>query len=68
MNVERMPVLSLGEVKRGEAIIVLCTIGAEPSRVTAIVMVAGVEPLLGAAPEGQAQLGGVWNFFDVSLP
>ena len=68
MNIERMPVLSLGEVKRGDAIIVLCTIGAEPSRVTAIVMVAGVEPLLGAAPEGQAQLGGVWNFFDVSLP
>ena len=68
VNLDRMPAVPPGELKRGEAIIVLCTVGAEPSRVTAIVMVAGVETLLGPAAEGQAQLGSVWNFFDVSLP
>jgi len=68
MDLERMPVLSLKELKRDEAIIVLCTVGAEPSRVTAIVVVAGVEPLLGPAPQDQTQIGGAWNFFDISLP
>jgi hypothetical protein len=67
MDLERMPVLSFGELKRDEAILVLCTVGAEASRVTAIVVVAGVEPLLAAAPE-QTTIGGVWNFFDISLP
>jgi hypothetical protein len=63
-----MPVLSLGDVKREEAVLVLCTVGEEPSRVTAIVLVAGVESLLAPGPDGQAQIGGLWNFFDISLP
>jgi hypothetical protein len=68
LDVERMPVLSLGDLKREEAILVLCTVGEEPSRVTAIVLVAGVESLLAPGPDGQAQVGGLWNFFDISLP
>lgn len=68
MDLERMPVLKFGELRRDEAIIVLCTVGVEPSRVTAIVMVAGIEPLLGQAPQDQTQIGGAWNFFDISLP
>lgn len=63
-----MPKVSFAELKRGEAILVLSTVGAEPSHVTAIVLVAGVEPLLSPAAEGQAQIGGIWNFFDISLP
>jgi hypothetical protein len=65
---ERMPVLSLSELKRGEAIIVLCTVGTESSRVTAIVVVAGVESLLASALQDQTQVGGPWNFFDISVP
>jgi hypothetical protein len=65
---ERMPVLSLRDLKQEEAIIVLCTVGADPSRITAIVVVAGVEPLLGPALQDQAQVVGPWNFFDISVP
>jgi hypothetical protein len=65
---ERMPMLSLRELKRDEAIIVLCTVGAEPSRVTAIVVVAGIESLLGPALQDQTQVVGPWNFFDISVP
>ena len=68
MNLEQMAALSFAELKRGEAVIVLSTTGAEPSHVTAIVLVAGVEPLLNSAPADQSQIGGLWNFFDIRLP
>lgn len=68
MNLEQMPALSFAELKRGEAVLVLSTAGADPSRVTAIVLVAGVESLLSSAADNQPQIGGVWNFFDISLP
>ena len=68
MNLEQMPALAFAELKRGEAVIILSTAGADPSHVTAIVLVAGVEPLLSSAPADQPQIGGVWNFFDISLP
>lgn len=63
---ERMPTLSLSELKQGDAVIISSTAGADPSRVTAITLVAGVEPLLTAAPRG-SQVGGMWNF-DMGLP
>jgi hypothetical protein len=68
LDVERMPALKFEDLKEGEAVIVLCTVGPEPSRVTAIVMLAGVEPLLKQTPEGPPQIGGAWDFFDISLP
>ena len=68
MNLEQMPVLAFAELKRGEAVIVLSTSGADPSHVTAIVLVAGVETLLSSAPNDQPQIGSIWNFFDISLP
>ena len=55
-------------MKEGEAVLVMCTVGADASLVTAIVMVAGVEPLLLPGPDGQMQIGGIWNFFDIGLP
>ena len=67
MNLEQMPVLAFAELKRGDAVIVLSTSGADPSHVTAIVLVAGVETLLSSAPN-DPQIGGIWNFFDISLP
>ena len=65
--VERMPVFSLSELKPGDAIIVASSAGAYPGRVTAITLLAGVEPLL-TAPAGHAdrQLNGSWNF-DINI-
>jgi hypothetical protein len=65
---ERMPPLNPQELQPGDAVIVSGAAGAEPSRMTAIVVVAGVEPLLTAAPGGgQRPLGGEWNF-DIGMP
>ena len=65
--VERMPVFSLSELKAGDAIIVASSVGPDPGRVTAITLLAGVEPLL-TAPAGQAnrQMNASWNF-DINI-
>ena len=43
---ERMPTISVSDLKVGDTIIMSTTQGANPERVTAISMVAGVEQLL----------------------
>lgn len=58
--VERMPALTVAELKPGDAIIILSTAGTDPSAVTAMTLVAGVEPLF-AASQGAPNLGGGWN-------
>ncbi len=59
---ERTPALTLSELKPGEALIVVSTEGAKPSEVTAIVLLAGVEPILAAQPKGSKQMElGPWN-------
>ena len=45
---ERMPPLKLDELKPGDAIMLSATNGADPASVTAINVLAGVEPLLTA--------------------
>jgi hypothetical protein len=59
---ERMPQLTLSELKKGDAIIVSSSKGPDDSSVTAFAFVAGVEPFLAAAPRtgGQVNLGS-WN-------
>jgi hypothetical protein len=59
---ERSPQLSLPELKKGDALIISSAKGADNSSVTAISLVAGVEPFLLAAPKtgGQVNLGS-WN-------
>jgi hypothetical protein len=59
---ERMPPLSLSELKKGDAVIVSSSKGPDDSSVTAFAFVAGVEPFLAAAPRtaGQVNLGS-WN-------
>jgi hypothetical protein len=61
---ERMPALTLAELKPGDALIISSTRGAEPSEATAIVVVAGVEPLLASASGGPGMGGmsGALNF------
>jgi hypothetical protein len=59
---ERAPALTLGELKPGEALIVVSTEGAKPSEVTAIIVLAGVEPILAAQPGGSDQMVlGPWS-------
>jgi Cu/Ag efflux protein CusF len=65
---ERMPVATLGELNPGDALIISSTAGMDPGRVTAITIVAGVEPLLASAPPRGQSLGGTWNFGDIPLP
>ncbi|HEY0006344.1 MAG TPA: hypothetical protein VGB17_16300 [Pyrinomonadaceae bacterium] len=56
---ETLPNINVAELKVGDMIIVSSTTGAEPTRVTAISLVAGVEPLLQALQaRQQPQQGG----------
>ena len=60
--IERLPPLSLAELKPGEALILSCTNTEDPSRVTAITLLAGVEPFLRSSPKGGRALDfGSWN-------
>jgi hypothetical protein len=59
---DRTPPLKLDELKAGDALIVVSTEGVDPSKVTAIVLLAGVEPILAAQPKGSSQMVlGQWN-------
>lgn len=60
---ERLPAIKLEDLKPGDAIIVSSTEGADAGQVTAITLVAGVEPILTAAPGGtqRARMLGSWN-------
>jgi hypothetical protein len=49
---ERLPSLSLTELKPGDQIAVSSTRGQDPSRVSAVVVLAGIEPLLESRPRG----------------
>jgi hypothetical protein len=59
---DRMPALSLADLKKGDAVIVSSSKGPDSASVTAFAFVAGVEPFLAAAPRtaGQVNLGS-WN-------
>ncbi len=59
---ERMPQLSLADLKKGDAVIISSSKAPGDSPVTAFAFVAGVEPFLAAAPRtsGQVNLGS-WN-------
>jgi hypothetical protein len=56
---ERSPQLSLADLKKGDALIISSSKGADGAPITAFSLVAGVEPFLAAAPRtaGQVDLG-----------
>ncbi len=69
---QRMPALTLADLKPGDAVIVASTSGRDPAEVTAITLLAGVEPLLEATParDRQAMLDS-WNLdlnMNISMP
>ena len=59
---DRAPGLDLSELKLGDPLIVVSTEGAKPSEVTAIEILADVEPILAARPKGSKQVVlGSWS-------
>ncbi|HLL15975.1 MAG TPA: hypothetical protein VK388_12970 [Pyrinomonadaceae bacterium] len=52
---ERMPRTTLGELKPGDMIVVSSTSGADPARLTAIALVAGIDAVINAMPAGAAR-------------
>ena len=74
---ERLPTISIADVKVGDTIIVSSTQGVDPSRLTAISLVTGADTLLamlaprpaaGQAPNPAAGLGGSGISFGIGLP
>ena len=70
--IETLPPLSLADLKPGEPIVISSTNNEDPSQVTAITLLAGVEPLLRASSRGGRPLDiGSWNLdlnMNVGLP
>jgi hypothetical protein len=65
---DRSPQLTLAELKKGDALIISSSKAADGSAITAMSLVAGVEPFLAAAPRtaGQVNLGS-WNL-EMNMP
>jgi hypothetical protein len=55
---ERMPQTNLAELKAGDMIVVSSTSGADPTRLTAITLVAGIDAIINAMPAGAARPSG----------
>ena len=66
---ERMPPLVLADLKKGDALLISSSRGGNPADVTALTLLAGVEPLLTAAPRlpGGNVNAGSWNL-DIGMP
>jgi hypothetical protein len=58
---ERLPAMPLSDLKPKDAIMVSTTMGSDPTRVTAIMLLAGVEPILTAAPNAARDIMSGWN-------
>jgi len=59
---DRLPTLTLAEIKPGQMIVVSSTVGADPTRVTAIQLVYNVEPILAMMQRRQGgPAGGIPN-------
>lgn len=58
---DQLPPMPLADLKAGDAIMVSTTQGTDPGRVTAITLLAGVEPLLTASPNATRDIMGGWN-------
>ncbi|MGD1070469.1 MAG: hypothetical protein ABSB15_10045 [Bryobacteraceae bacterium] len=60
--IEQQPAIQLADLKPNDAIIVTGATGDSPSKIIATALVAGVEPILRAAPSNAPDpLAGSWN-------
>lgn len=65
---EKLPPVQISELKAGDALILTTTKEANASKVVAITLVAGVEPILASAPRSAGQVNlGAWSF-DGGIP
>ncbi len=58
---DNLPAMQISELKPGDAIMVSTTQGTDPGRVTAIMLLAGVEPLITASPTATRDIMSGWN-------
>jgi hypothetical protein len=60
--IERMPAMGLADLKPGDALIVSATKGLDVAQMTAITLLAGVEPILSATPaSARPMMLGNWS-------
>lgn len=58
----RLPTETLGGLKTGEAVMIVASLGADAAaRPTVITLLAGVEPILSASPNGEGATLSPWN-------
>jgi hypothetical protein len=48
--IRAMPAAAIGDLQKGEAVMIVTTEGASGQQVTALTLLSGVEPILTAAP------------------
>jgi hypothetical protein len=58
---DHLPAVPVANLKPGEAIMLATTNGSDPGRVTAVMMLAGVESLLTASPNATRDILSGWN-------
>jgi hypothetical protein len=58
---DRLTALPISDLKAGDAVMVSTTMGSDPTHVTVIMLLAGVEPLLTASPNATRDIMSGWN-------
>jgi hypothetical protein len=58
---DRLPAVQVSDLKAGDAVMVSTTMGSDPTHVTVIMLLAGVEPLLTASPNATRDIMSGWN-------
>src|SRR5690242_15642905 len=67
--IENLPPITVADLKPGDALVIAAAAGNDASEVTAITVIAGVEPILTAPSKGGGSaISGSWNFGDIGLP
>ena len=66
---DQQPAIKLSDLKPGDPIVVTGSPSSDMSKLSALSLVAGVEPILRAAPRnGPDPLGGAWTLGDGGPP
>jgi hypothetical protein len=66
--VNRLPAATLSDFQKGDAIMVVSTQGTDSAGVTAITLLGGVEPILAAAPAGNASQAMILSPWSLGAP
>jgi hypothetical protein len=59
--ISRMPAAALSDLNKGDAVMIVATPGTQDSGVTAITLLAGVEPILEASPKNGQSILSPWS-------